>query len=133
MASPKLLTTICGWILFLFGCFCLADGAVALVSGSPCWIVRLAIGLAALLLTSVVALLKVAQLRILITLSGWTVFVSGCLCLVCGIFTRFTRFDDFKVWQWSMALGGIAIFLTAIIAFLGAKLETRIADDRHSP
>jgi len=113
------LTKVRVWILFLFGCFCLVDGTIALVSGSPCWIVRLAFGLVSLLLTSVLVFLgKVAQLKILVTISGWTIFLFGCLALASGIYARFTRFDDFKLWQWSMALGGIAIFLTAIIAFL---------------
>jgi len=119
-----MLTTICGWILFLFGCFCLADGAIALVGGSPCWIVRLAFGLASLLLASAVVFLgRVAQLKILATISGWIAFVFGCLALAFGTYARFTRFDDFKLWQWSMALGGIAVFLTAIIAFLEMRNE----------
>lgn len=124
MASFRTLTTICGWILFLFGCFCLADGAIALVRMSPCWIVRLGFGLASLLLTSVVALLgKVAQLKALVTISGWILFVFSCLGLTFGIYARFIHFDDFKLWQGSMSLGGVAIFLTAIIAFVRAKLE----------
>ena len=124
MASFRVLTKICGWILFLFGCFCLADGAIALVRMSPCWIVRLAFGLGSLLLASIIALLgKVSQLRIVVTISGWVVFLSGCLALLMGIYARFTRFDDFKLWQWSMALGGIALFLTALIAFLSTKLQ----------
>ncbi len=124
MASFRVLTKICGWILFLFGCFCLADGAIALVIMSPCWIVRLAFGLASLLLTNIIALLgKVAQLRIAATISGWIVFLFGCLALLFGTYARFTRFDDFKLWQWSMALGSIAIFLTALIAFLSTKLQ----------
>lgn len=124
MASLKVLTTICGWILFLCGCFCLADGAIALVSMSPCWIVRLGFGLAALLLTSVVALLReVAQLKILVTISVWIVFIFGCLCLAFGIYARFIHFEDFKLWQGSMSLGGIAIFLTTVIAFLRAKIN----------
>ncbi len=126
MASLKALTTICVWILFLFGCFCLADGAIALATGSPCWIVRLAFGLVSLLLTSAVVFLgKVARLRALVAISGWVAFISGCLALALGIYVRFARFDDFKVWQWSMALGGIAIFFTAVIALLSAKLEAR--------
>jgi|GEM_PF-3223073 len=124
MASFRVLTKICGWILFLFGCFCLADGAIALVRMSPCWIVRLAFGLGSLLLASIIALLgKVSQLRIVVTISGWVVFFFGCLALLMGIYARFTRFDDFKLWQWSMALGGIALFLTALIAFLSTKLQ----------
>jgi len=124
MASFRVLTKICGWILFLFGCFCLADGAIALVRMSPCWIVRLAFGLGSLLLASIIALLgKVSQLRIVVTISGWVVFFFGCLALLMGTYARFTRFDDFKLWQWSMALGGIALFLTALIAFLSTKLQ----------
>ena len=120
----KALTTICVWILFLFGCFCLADGAIALATGSPCWIVRLAFGLASLLLASAVVFLgRVIRLKALVTISGWIVFIFGCLALASGIYARFARFDDFKLWQWSMALGGIAIFFTAIIAFLGVRSE----------
>lgn len=58
MAALKVLTTICGWILFLFGCFCLVDGAIALVGTGPCWIVRIAFGGVSLLLTVAVALLR---------------------------------------------------------------------------
>jgi len=67
----------------------------------------------------------VARLRALVAISGWVAFISGCLALALGIYVRFARFDDFKVWQWSMALGGIAIFFTAVIALLSAKLEAR--------
>lgn len=116
------LTVISGWVLFLFGCFCLVDGAIALVRISPCWIVRLAFGLVSLLLTGAVALLsRAAQLRVPVIVSGFIVFLTGCLAMLFGIYARFTRFDDFKLWQWSMALGGIAVFVSSIIAFLGAK------------
>lgn len=116
------LTLISGWVLFLFGCFCLIDGSIALVRMAPCWIVRIAFGLVSLLFTSVVALLnRAAQLRVLAVISGSVVFIIGCLAMFFGIYARFTHFDDFKLWQWSMALGGIAVFISSIIAFLGAK------------
>jgi len=124
MTLSKRLPVVCGWILFLFGCLNLADGALALVSGSPCWVVRIGLALASFLLISIVGFLgEVTELKVLVTVSGWLVFAVGGLALVFGIYTRFTRFDDFKLWQWAMALGTIAIFLTAVIAFIAARLE----------
>lgn len=115
----RTLTAICGWVLFLFGCFTLLDGTLALVGTGPCWIVRLGMALTAFLLTSVLGLWSNhAQLRGLVTLSAWIVFGFGGLALAFGTYARFTEFDTFKVWQWSLVLGGIAVFLAAVIALL---------------
>lgn len=117
------LTAISAWILFLFGCFCLVDGTLALVTISPCWIVRLGMALTAFLLTSLVGLWgQTPQLSILVSASAWLVFAFGGLALAFGTYSRFTRFDNFKVWQWSMVLGGVAILLTAVIALLSGRL-----------
>jgi len=124
-ASLRPLTAVCGWILFLLGCFTLLDGTVALVTASPCWIVRLGIALTSFVLTSAVGLwTDQPGLRVLVTLSTWLVFAFGGVALAFGVYSRFTRFDYFKLWQWSLILGGIAMFLSAIIAFLSSRLDT---------
>ncbi len=123
--SLRPLTVICSWILFLFACFTLIDGTIALVTASACWIVRLGMALTAFLLTSIVGIwADRPQLRMLVTLSAWIVLAFGLVALVFGTYTRFTRFDNFKLWQWSLILGGIATFLTAIIALLSARRDT---------
>ncbi len=125
----RTLTAICGWVLFLFGCFTLLDGTLALVGAGPCWIVRLGMALTAFLLTSVLGLWSShAQLRGLATISAWIVFGFGGLALAFGTYSRFTQFDTFKVWQWSLILGGIAVFLAAVIALLSDRQEPP-ADD----
>lgn len=68
-----------------------------------------------------------AQLKILVTISTCIMFVAGCLALGYGIYFRFIEFENFKVWQWSMALGGTAVFLTAVIAFLNVKVIDKVA------
>lgn len=64
-----------------------------------------------------------AQLKALTILACWTLFVSGCVCLSFGIVSRFTQFNEFKLWISSMSLGAVALVLTGVIAFLRSRLD----------
>ncbi len=62
-------------------------------------------------------------LKILTTLSCWILLVTGCICLISGIFYRFTQFDEFKLWQGAMALGIGILTLSGVTAYIRHKLE----------
>ncbi|GEM_PF-5934848 len=40
----KIVIKLAAWILLIFGLFCLFDGIAALLSGNPCWIIRIGFG-----------------------------------------------------------------------------------------
>jgi hypothetical protein len=116
-------------VLFLFGVFCFVDGLIALLRDGPCWIVRMGFGPLSITLTGVLGFLgsrvggRMRELKALMLVGYWFLLVGGLISLGLGIYLRFVRFDEFKLWQWAIALGIAILALSGVLAFLRRRVE----------
>lgn len=63
------------------------------------------------------------ELKFIMFIGYWILFLGGLICLGMGTYYRFTVFDDFKLWQASMGLGIATLTVSGILAFLRSRVE----------